>query len=432
MKKYIIFNILPLLLICTMVEAQVPSPAGPQEMPILLKGGTIHVGNKAVIENGVISFEKGILTFVGSADEYESDSKSYKVIDVEGKHIYPGLIMLNSTLGLTEISAIKATNDYREVGDFTPNVRSLIAYNTDSERIPNNRSNGILMAQIIPRGGTVSGSSSVVQLDAWNWEGAIVKADEGIHFFWPNKFVGPNRFLGETEPKLNENYQIIIQNMGKNLMDAMAYSDQSATSPTNLKLAALQGLFNKETTAYIHVDKAAEIVKSIQLLRKYQIRKIVLVGAEDAYYVREFIKEQDIPVILRSTHNLPSRHDDDIDKPFKLPYLLSEAGILVALSSYNNSNMSNLPFSAGTASAYGLSKEEALSLLTLNAAKILGVESEFGSLETGKMASLVISEGDILDMEGNNISLAFIEGREIDLDNKHKKLYRKFKAKYQQ
>ncbi len=432
MKKYIIFNILPLLLICYKIEAQVPSPAGPQEMPILLKGGTIHVGNKEVIENGVITFEKGKLTFVGPAEQYEGDSKSYKVIDTNGKHLYPGLIMLNSTIGLTEISAIKATNDYREVGDFTPNVRSLIAYNTDSERIPNNRSNGILLAQIVPRGGTVSGSSSVVQLDAWNWEDANVKADEGIHFFWPYKFVGPNRFLGETEPKLNENYKKVIQNIEKNLMDARAYFNQSTHSPANLKLAALQGLFSKETTAYIHVNNAAEIVKSIQLLRKYEIRKIVLVGAEDAWYVREFIKEQDVPVILRSTHNLPSRQDDDIDKPFKLPYMLTNAGILVALSSYNNSNMSNLPFSAGTASAYGLSKEEALSLLTLNAAKILGIENEAGTLETGKNATLIVSEDDLLDMKGNEIFMAFIEGREIDLDNKHKKLYRKFKAKYQQ
>ena len=340
--------------------------------------------------------------------------------------------MLNSTIGLTEISAIKATNDYREVGDFTPNVRSLIAYNTDSERIPNNRSNGIMMAQIVPRGGTVSGSSSVVQLDAWNWEDAKVKADEGIHFFWPNKFIGPNRLLGETEPKIDENYGKIIQNIEKNLIDATAYFNQSTHPATNLKLAALEGLFNEKTTAYIHVSKAAEIVKSIQLLRKYEIKKIVLVGAEDAYYVREFLKEQDIPVILGSTHNLPSRQDDDIDKPFKLPYLLTKAGILVAIGSYNDSNMSNLPFSAGTASAYGLSKEEALSLLTLNAAKILGVESEIGSLEVGKRATLVISEGDLLDMDGNDVSVAFIDGRAIDLDNRHKKLYRKFKAKYQQ
>lgn len=432
MKKYTIISFLLGLFISVVSVAQVPSPGAPQTEPILLKGGTIHIGNENVIENGVITFENGKLTYVGSADDFERAGKTYKEFEIAGKHVYPGLIMLNSSLGLTEISAIKATNDFREVGDFTPNVRSLVAYNTDSERIPNNRSNGILMAQIVPRGGTVSGSSSVVQLDAWNWEDAAVKVDEGIHFFWPRKFVGPNWFLGETEPKPNENYPLVIQEIEKNLRDAKTYAGQAKPTPANLKLAALEGLFDGEATAYIHVDKAAEIVKSVQLLQHCGVKKIVLVSATDAYVVREFILENQIPVILNSTHNLPSRPGTDIDQPFKLPYLLTKTGILVALGAYSDSNMSNLPFSAGTAAAYGLTKEEALALLTSNAAKILGIDELAGTLERGKNATLVVSNGDILDMKSNEIELAFIDGRQLDLDNKQKKLYRKFKARYEQ
>jgi imidazolonepropionase-like amidohydrolase len=429
MKIYILITFA--LFFSVSAHAQVPSPAGTQKDPILLKGGTIHVGNGTIIENGLLTFNEGILTFVGTNSEFKNDGKVYREIELNGKHVYPGLIMMNSILGLNEINSIKVTRDFAELGSFTPNVRSIVAYNTDSERIPNNRSNGILLAQIVPVGGTVSGSSSVVQLDAWNWEDAVVKSDEGVHFFWPNKYTGPNRFLGETEPKPNENYTKTIQEIEKNLIDAKAYSEQSNHVPLNFKLEALAGLFSGSSTAYIHVNKAAEIIKSIQLLQKCQVEKIVLVGATDAHYVADFIRKYDIPVILGSTHNLPSRQDEDVDNPYKLPSLLVKEGITVAIGAYNNDNMSNLPFSAGTAATYGLSKEEALKLLTFNAAKILGIDDELGSLETGKRATIVVSDGDLLDMSGNNVQLAFIDGREIDLDNKQKKLYRKFKAKYE-
>ena len=242
MKIYILITFA--LFFAVSASAQVPSPAGLQQSPILLKGATIHIGNGTVMENGVVAFSNGALTFVGAANEFKEDGKTYKEFELSGKHIYPGLIMMTSQLGLSEINSIKATIDYREVGEFTPNVRSIVAYNTDSERIPNNRSNGILLAQIVPVGGTVSGSSSVVQLDAWNWEDAAVKTDEGIHFFWPNKYTGPNRFLGETEPKPNENYTKTIQEIEKNLIDAKAYSEQSNHVPLNLKLEALAGLYS--------------------------------------------------------------------------------------------------------------------------------------------------------------------------------------------
>ena len=429
MKNYIALTFTLFLTIAAF--SQVPSPAGPQQQPILLKGASIHTGNGNVVENGLVAFDKGVLTFVGSDEEFEGDEDNYTAYDVHGQHIYPGLIMLNSVLGLNEVNSLKATIDYNEVGDFTPNIRSIVAYNTDSERIPNNRSNGILIAQIVPRGGTVSGSSSVVQLDAWNWEDAMVKVDEGIHFFWPNKYIAPKWYLGETEAKPNKKYPDIIRKIEKDLIDARAYRRQPEESTTNLKLKALEGLFDGSATAYIHVDKAVDIIKSIQLMQKCQVEKIVLVGASDAVYVADFISKNRIPVIVSSTHSLPSREDENVDNPYKLPSLLVAEDITVAIASYNNDNMSNLPFSAGTAAAYGLSKEEALKLLTINAAKILGIDDLVGSIEKGKRATLVVSKGDLLDMSGNDVQMAFIDGREIDLDNKHKKLYRKFKAKYE-
>ena len=430
MKYYILTLLILITIFAFNLKAQNPSPAPTQNSPILLKGGMVHVGNGTVIENGIITFENGKLTFVGAANEYNYNGKSFLEFDVSGKHVYPGLISCNSTLGLSEIRLEKATNDYYEVGDFNPSVRSLIAYNTDSEKIPINRSNGILLAQIVPRGGTVSGSSSVVNLDAWNWEDAVVRADEGIHFNWPTKYNSPRRWMGETEPQPNENYSITIQTIEKNLKDALAYSKQEIPDRINLKLDAMAGLFNGNSTLYLHVNKAAEIVKSIQLMQKCNVNKIVLVGAADAYYVKAFIMKNNIPVILKSTHSLPARPEEDVANPYKLPFLLSKEGILVTIEDNNQMNISNLPFLAGTAAAYGLTKEEALSMITLNPARILGIVHRVGTIEVGKDATIIVSEGDLLDMMSNKVELAFIEGRKIDLDNKHKRLYQKFKAKY--
>jgi imidazolonepropionase-like amidohydrolase len=432
--KYYIITIAFLILFAFKLKAQNPAPAPQQNSPVLLKGGIIHIGNGTVINNGIITFESGKLTYVGPSNGFTNNAETYLEYDVTGQHIYPGLILCNSILGLSEIPAIKATNDYNETGNFNPNVRSIIAYNTDSERIPVNRSNGTLISQIVPQGGTVSGTSSVVQLDAWNWEDAVIRADEGIHFHWPNKYLPPNFWLGETEAKPNENYSKTIQTIEKNIQDAIAYSKTDQHEKSNLKLNALAGIFNGNSTLYLHVNKAAEIIKSVQMFQKYKVKKIVLIGATDAYYVREFIKENDIPLILNSTHELPSRPEEAVSGPYQLPFLLNKEGIIVAIhmsTAYRPNNWRNLPFLAGTAAAYGLSKEEALKLLTINPAKILGIENRVGTIEVEKDATIIVSDGDILDMMGNNVKLAFIEGRKIDLDNKHKRLYRKFKAKYE-
>lgn len=412
--------------------AQNPSPAPIQDEPILLRGGTIHQGNGNVIEDGIIAFEKGKITFVGLDENFRSDDKRYKAYDIFGKEVYPGLIMCNSVIGLSEVASIKATNDFRETGDFNPSVRSLIAYNTDSERIPINRSNGMLLAQIVPRGGTVSGLSSVVNLDAWNWEDAAVKVDEGIHVQWPSKFRPPRWMKGETEMMPNENYEKIIQMLEKSFLDAKAYALHNHPEIRNLKMQAMRGLFNGNTTLYLHVNKAAEILKGVQFLQQFGVQKIVLVGGADAYYVKDFLKQYEIPVILRSPHSLPSRPEEDVAHPYKLPFLLASEGILVALETEGEGplNMRNLPFLAGTTSAYGLSKEEALQLVTYNPAIILGIDKNVGTLEEGKDATIVVSEGDLLDMRSNQIQFAFIQGRKIDLDNKHKRLYRKFSGKY--
>ncbi|WNB16969.1 amidohydrolase family protein [Marivirga arenosa] len=432
MKIFKIIGIVILSFCSILAHAQVPAPGEPQKEPIAIMNATAHIGNGEVIENSVITFENGVITNVADASKVRLDLASYKVIDAEDMHVYPGLIASNTIMGLEEISAVRATRDQDETGEFNPNVRALIAYNTDSEIIPTTRFNGVLYAQTTPRGGRISGSSSVMDLDAWNWEDAVLKNDEGIHLNWPSKLQYPRWWLGETEWRENKEYDKQYEELKVFFNDAVSYSELSSTEVTNLKLEAMKGLFDGSKTLYIHTDRAKEILESIQFAQSVGVQKMVLVGGDQAYYVKDFLLENEIPIIVEETLRLPSRNSDAVDMPYKTPYLLHKAGLKVAIGQWGSvMQVRNLPFSAGTAAAYGLSKEEALQMVSLNPAEIMGVSDKIGSLEKDKIASLVISKGDILDMEGNKLEYVFIEGRQVTLEAHQQRLYKKFKEKYE-
>ncbi|ADR20613.1 imidazolonepropionase [Marivirga tractuosa] len=432
MKIYNYLGILLLSLFSFSAIAQVPAPGEEQKQPIAIMNAYAHLGNGEVIENSVVTFADGIITNVGDATTIRIDLSKFKVIDAEGMHIYPGLIASNTIIGLEEIAAVRATRDQDETGEFNPNVRALIAYNTDSEIIPTTRFNGVLYAQTTPRGGRISGSSSVMDLDAWNWEDAVLKNDEGIHLNWPSKLRYPRWWLGETEWRENEDYDKEYEEVKGFFKDAVSYKEISNPETTNLKLEAMKGLFDGSKSLYIHTDRAKEILQSIQFALEMGVKKVVLVGGDEAYYVKDFLKENEIPVILEETLRLPSRTADPVDMPYQLPNLLHKAGIKVAIGQWGEvMQVRNLPFSVGTAAAYGLGKEEALKMVTLNAAEIMGVDDKIGSLEKGKIASIVVSKGDILDMDGNQPEYVFIEGRQVTLDAHQQRLYKKFKDKYE-
>lgn len=412
--------------------AQVPAPGSKQEKPIAIMNAYAHLGNGEVIENSVVTFENGKITNVADARTVRLDLAGYQVIKAEGMHVYPGLIASNTILGLEEIAAVRATRDQAETGDFNPNVRALIAYNTDSELIPATRFNGVLYAQSTPRGGRISGSSSVMSLDAWNWEDAVLAEDEGIHLNWPSKMSFPRWWLGENNWRENKNYDEQYREIEVFFNDALSYAQLQNPETTNLKMAAMKGLFDGSKRLYIHTDRAKEIVESIQFALDHNVEKVVLVGGGQAYYVKDFLKSNNIPVILEDTHRLPDRADDAIDLPYKLPYLLKEAGLKVAIGQWDElMKVRNLPFGAGTAATFGLGKEEALKMVTLNPAEIMGVADKIGTLEVGKIASIVISKGDLLDMRGNQLEYVFIEGREVTLEAHQQRLYKKFKEKYE-
>jgi len=435
MRNKIYFTFLLILICLAQITAQSPVVAPAQKKPVMLVGGTIHTGTGDVIENGTIVFSGGKITAVGKSDDIKVDKSGSEVIDVTGKQVYPGLIFPNTSIGLVEIgSGVDVATDNREIGDLNPNVRAIAAYNTDSHVIPVLRSNGILLAQIVPTGTLLPGTSSVVQLDAWNWEDAAYKIDNGIQLGWPRKSAAGGRrgmeffIMGGAA---NNTYDKNVEALEKIFTDAVAYAAVAQPHDVNLRLEAMKGLFDGSKTMFIITSEPKCIIEAISFGKRYGVKKMVLAGAdESAWGVRDFLKENNIPVLLADPLSLPKYDYSDTKLTFKLAAMFKKEGILVGLT-YSNQAYANLPFAAGQTAAYGLTKEEALQTVTLNSAKILGIDDKTGSLEVGKDANIVVSTGDILDMATNNIEFAFIMGRNINLDNEHKQLYRRFKSKYE-
>jgi len=427
--------------------AQNPVPAPAQTKSILLMNGIAHIGNGQVIQNSAIGIKNGKIELVADATTIKLLPGAYDTtISISGKHVYPGIIAPNSTLGLQEIEAVRATRDVNETGNYNPHVRSVIAFNSDSKIPPTVRTNGVLLAQVTPRGGIISGTSSVLELDGWNWEDMVIKTDDGIHLNWPRMFrrdFEKNEDANEMPPmKKSDEYEKSKNELKKYFADAKAYAQTSAAdmpagasakAEKNLRLEAMKGLFNGSKTLYVHVNYVKEISDAVTFSMSQGVKKMVIVGGTDAWMVTDLLAENKISVMVNRVHDLPNRADDDIDLPYKLPYLLQKAGVLFCLE--NSGDMEqiqsrNIPFLAGTATAYGLTKEEALSAITLNTAKILGIDNRVGSLEQGKDATLFISTGDALDMRTNNVEWAFIRGKKLDLNNEQKELYEKYKTKY--
>tara|TARA_B110000014_G_scaffold119493_1_gene82075 strand:+ start:460 stop:1764 length:1305 start_codon:yes stop_codon:yes gene_type:complete len=432
MKKFII---LFLVLLNAQLFAQVPEPVNNQNQPVLIYNALIHIGDGNTIEKGFVSFENGKIAEVSSEDlDLESDAyQNYLKINANGNHLYPGLILPNSKVGLEDISAVRATVDHTEVGELNSNIRSLIAFNTDSEIISTFRYNGILLSQVVPDGSFVTGNSSIMMMEGWNWEDAAYKIDDGMHVKWPRKTYPPSRWSGQTNFRENPNYKSSVDMINKFLIDSRSYFNLNGdeNKEVNLKLEAMVDVFNGKKKIYLHVGSREQIIESVQMFQKHGINDLVLVGANDALYAIDFIKENNLPVLLNNLHRVPSRNHEDVDLPYKLPYLLQKEGIVVGLTASGSlHSQRNLPFLAGTAAGYGLSKEDALKLITSNNAKILGIDDITGTIKAGKDANIIISKGDILDMKSSVIEYAFITGRMVNLDGKQQILYDRFKRKY--
>lgn len=434
MRK-ILLSILALCVITTGFSQETIYPAPKQSKPIVVTNATVHVGNGQVIENASIVIVDGKISAVGKDVSVPAGATT---VDAKGKHVYPGLILPISNLGLVEIGSVRATSDVREIGDLNPNVRSIVAYNTDSEIINTLRSSGILLANVVPQGGLISGTSSVVQLDAWNWEDAAYKTDAGVHFNMPSLLPrrqgfggfggggGPNPPSDPVKEGLDK-----VDEIKAFFHEAKAYAASPAHTQTNLKFNAVKGLFDKKQKLYVHANTVKQMLVALDFVKEFGF-DMVIVGGSDSWQIADLLKQNNVSVILGQAHQLPTMEDDDIDQPFKAAAALQKAGVTFSISDDDGQTRGrNLSYNAGTYATYGLTKEQALQAITLNAAKILGVSDKTGSIEVGKDANIIISEGDILDMRTSNVTDAFIQGRKIDLNDKHKILNERYKHKYE-
>jgi len=428
MNKYLFTLLISAGTLSCFAQANI-SPAAKQTKTIAITGGTVHIGNGTVIQNGTIVFSNGKILSVTANGQVPQDD--LLVIKADGKHLYPGFIAPVTNLGLTEFESVKATLDFAEIGNLNPHIRSLIAYNTDSKVPATLRSNGILMAQVTPEGGSIAGSSSVVQLDAWNWEDAAIKTDDAMHMNWPvtPRSRGFGRTMQLTPEALAERKQNAINELEQFFSEASGYAVLSGPAVTNTRFAAMKHLFDGKQQLFITANSQKDIVSAVNFAKKFNI-KPVIVGGEEAYLITDFLKANDISVVVKQPHALPNSTDDDVNMPYKNAAVLANAGVNVVISIEGYWQQRNLPFMAGTVAAWGLDKEKALSAITLNTAKVLGIDKTAGSLETGKDATLFISTGDALDMKSNHVEKAFIQGRDINLDNLHKQLDKKFSEKY--
>lgn len=433
MKK-ILFSLFSLASLIANGQANV-YPAPKQSQPVAITGATVHIGNGQVINNATVVMVDGKITAVGNNVTIPTGAQR---IEAVGKHVYPGLILSASNLGLVEISSVRASSDVREIGDLNPDVRSITAYNADSKVINTLRSNGVLLANVVPEGGMVSGTSSIVQLDAWTPQDAAYKADQGIHINMPLLMASPARRFGgggggpSAQPPTDPVKEGLdrIEKLKSFFQQAKAYNAEETHEQTNLKFEAVKGLFDKSQKLYVHATTVKQMLVALDFVKEFGF-DVVIIGGGDSWQIADLLKQNNVSVILNQMHSLPTASDDDVDQPYKTPAILQKAGVVFAINDEDAQNRGrNLMFNAGTAAAYGLSKEQALQAITLNAARCLGIDKQTGSIEVGKDANIIISDGDILDMRTSQVTDAFIQGRKIDLNDKQKQLNERYLKRF--
>ncbi len=419
------------LILAASLSANPQIPGAPQKQPVALSNATIHPISGPVIEKGTLVFDNGKITALAKDATPPSGAE---VIDLAGKHVYPGLFEPWNDVGLVEINSIRATIDGQEVGQFNPNVRAVVAVNPDSEIIPVTRSNGILLTLAAPYGGLMSGRSGVIQLDGWTWEDMTIKSDVALHIQWPQAAGGGRRGRGggETEATPPERG---VEALRQALADARAYGvarKADAKFPRDARWESLQDVLEGKLPIIAQADDIRQINGAVAFAEREKL-KLIIAGGYDAPRCADLLKKHDIPVIVGGTYRLPRRRSDGYDSAYAVPAELHKAGIRYCISGrgrFGANQVRNLPYHAAAAVGFGLPADEALKAITFYAAQILGVAERVGSLEAGKDATLFVCDGDPLETP-TQITQAWIRGRKVDLNDRHKTLYHKYEQKYQ-
>jgi hypothetical protein len=426
--------------LCAAASAQdLTRTSPPQDRPMFLVGATVHTGTGEVIENGVVSFTDGRIDLVGKADDIMPRirlSEDARVINIEGMHVFPGMVSAVTTLGLTEIDAVRAMRDYDEVGDATPEVRAYVSVNPDSTLIPVTRSAGILAAGVFPTGGLIPGRASVIRMDGWTNEDLAIQRDAGVIIDWPSMRSRSNRFDEDDEDNAGDDrIQERLAQLDDWFDQAAAHRAQRAEGrgAADLRLEALATVLPGEdqNPVFINADEYDQIVAAVNWAAGRDLRAVI-VGGRDAAMCTDLLKAHDTPVIIQGVHRFPKRADSAFDDPFTLPLRLEEAGVRWCLASgVETAHERNLLDNAAMAVAYGLPLEAGLRSLTSAAAEILGLGDELGTIEPGKRATLIVTDGHALEVT-TVVGQAYIDGRAVDLSNKQTELRDKYREKYRQ
>ena len=425
--------LLATLLVVPAALASNEIPAPPQTRAIVLKGATIHPVSGPDLAGGTIVFDKGKITAIGAGAPAPADAD---VIDATGKHVYPGLISANTVLGLIEIGAVRATVDIAESGRINPNARSITSINPDSELLPVTRANGILTALAAPEGGLLSGQSTVVRLDGWTPEEMTVRSPVAMHVRWPDMRINREPRAAKSPDDQQKEIDKSIKTIRDAFGIARSYWQAKKTPPpdfeTDQRWEAMVPVFDGKLPVFVHANSVAQIEAALAFAKEAQL-KITIVGGQDAWRMAQQLKQTDTPVIFALPTALPPRRDDPYDSQFANPARLHEAGVRFCIARAGRESEApherTLPYEASMATAFGLPREEALKAVTLYPAQILGVADQLGSLEVGKAATLIVTNGDPLDFP-TNVELAFIDGRKIDLSNRQTRLRDKYHEKY--
>ena len=412
-------------------------PGEDQKRPIILKGGILHTVSTDIFEGYDILFSKGKIVRI---EKNIMASPETDVYDVFGKHIIPGYIAPITRIGLVEIGLVKQTRDFSERGSFNPNVKANVSYNPDSDLIPITRSNGVLVVNSVPAGGRISGQSSVMMLDGWTWEQATLKHPSGLHINWPSMRINYGANVKKSEKQQKEEIQKSIRDLDHMVRDVRAYFQRikqrsriaGERQKSDLRLESMIPFVVEKKKIFIHADEARQIKSAVEWAKKNDL-KIIIVGGSDSWRLTDLLVKNNIPVVIDQVEKIPTRRFEPIHLPYKLPFLLKQAGVQFCLNTIigypHDGNIRNLPNEAMRAAAYGLDKSEALRSITLSTAEILGVDDMIGSLDIGKDATFFISETPPMEMNPK-ILMAFIQGKEVDLNNHQKMLYKKYQEKY--
>jgi len=421
------------MLLASSTTAAPEIPGRTQQQPIALVGGTVHPASGPIIEGGVLLFEDGKIIAVGRDVAIPENAMR---VDCTDQHIYPGLIDAYTDLGLIEVAAVRATRDQQESGQINPNVRAQVAVNPDSELIPVARAGGVLTALTAPTGSLIAGTSALIHLDGWTYEDMTLKAPIGMHIRWPRMAPQKAWWIEESEAEQVKSQNKNLVRLREVFDEARRYwtakkaaGDAQAKPKTDLRWEAMIPVFERQLPLIVSADSVAQIQSAVAFARRENVRLIVL-GGYDAPRCTELLKEYDVPVIVGATHRLPEHRMDDYDAAFRVPADLHAAGVRFCIASSGRAtNVRNLPHNAGSAAAYGLPPEEALRSVTLYPAQIFGVDDVLGSLEAGKHATLIVTDGDVLEVT-SRVEKAYIQGRSVQLSNRHTRLYEKYREKY--